>query len=231
MKDPFISAYSSLEARMKIVDVITNNLANSQTTGFKRDFGHVLQSQEGFDVGTAVDLTPGDLVHTNNDLDVAIDGPGFFAIDTPGGVRYTRNGSFSMNESGDLVTKDGMKVLSSSGSPINVGNGEISIQNGGVVLSEGNEIATLKIVNFKNPEQLMKEGFYRMVWKGDQGGVQDVPEPKVKSGTLERSNVNAMEEMVHLMAAYRDFESVQKTLKTLMTEMNSKLVQELGKLN
>ena len=231
MNDPYITAYSSLEARMKIVDVITNNLANSQTTGFKRDFGHVMQTEEGFDVGTAIDLTPGDLVNTKNDLDVAIDGQGFFAIETPGGVRYTRNGSFSLNASGEIVTKDGMKVLSSSGSPIIVGEGNVAIQDGGIVTVDGNEVATLKIVTFKNNHELMKEGFYRLIWKGDADGVQDVPEPKVKSGALERSNVNAMEEMVHLMAAYRDFESVQKTLKTLTSDMNSKLVQELGKLS
>ena len=206
MNDPYITAYSSLEARMKIVDVITNNLANSQTTGFKRDFGHVMQTAEGFDVGTAIDLTPG-------------------------GVRYTRNGSFSLNASGELVTKDGMKVLSSSGSPITVGEGNVAIQDGGIVTVEGNEVATLKIVTFKNDHDLMKEGFYRLIWKGDADGVQDVPEPKVKSGALERSNVNAMEEMVHLMVAFRDFEAVEKTLKTLTSDMNNKLVQELGKLS
>ena len=61
--------------------------------------------------------------------------------------------------------------------------------------------------------------------------MQDLPEPKVKSGHLEHSNVNSMSEMVHLMAAYRDFESVQRTVKTLMTDMNTKLIQELGKLS
>ena len=74
MSDSFIDAYSALEARMKIVDVITNNLANANTIGFKRDFGHVLQGETGFDVGTQIDLSSGDLVGTSNDLDVAING-------------------------------------------------------------------------------------------------------------------------------------------------------------
>ena len=95
MSDAFFAAYSALDARMKIVDVIANNLANSETTGFKRDFGRILESEHGFDVGTAVDLTPGDFIATKNDLDVAIQGSGFFAVQTPQGVRYTRAGNFA----------------------------------------------------------------------------------------------------------------------------------------
>src|SRR5439155_15664590 len=104
MNDPVIDTYSALEARMKIVDVITNNLANANTTGFKRDFGHILQDATGsFDVGTQVDLSTGDLVSTGNDLDVGINGQGFFAVQTPNGVRYTRNGSFNLSAAGELV--------------------------------------------------------------------------------------------------------------------------------
>lgn len=230
MSDAFIDAYSALEARMKIVDVITNNLANANTTGFKRDFGAILELETGMDVGTHVDLSGGDLVGTGNELDVAIDGPGFFAIQTPGGVRYSRAGSFTLNADGELVTKDGMKVLSSSNSPINVGQGKIAIQDGGAVTVDGNEVATLRIVNFNSPAKLQKEGFHRFIWNGAETGVQDVPEPRVKAGHLERSNVNAIDEMVHLMSAYREFEAVQRTLRTLMTDMNAKLIQELGRI-
>ena len=230
MSDLFIDAYSALDARMKIVDVITNNLANANTTGFKRDFGAILQSETGFDVGTKIDLSEGDLVTTGNDLDVAINGPGFFAIQTPNGVRYTRNGSFSLDENGELVTKDGMQVLNNSGSTIKVGRGKVAIQDSGAVTIDGSEAATLKIVNFKDTGQLQKEGQSRLVWTGAPDGVEDAPDPHLKSGALERSNVNAMDEMVHLMSAYREFEAVQKTIKTLMTDMNSKMIQELGKL-
>ena len=124
MSDAFFNAYSALEARMKMVDVIANNLANAQTTGFKRDFGRILESETGFRCRNPVDLSPGDFVTTGNDLDVAIDGQGFFAIETPAGVRYTRTGSFALNADGELVTKDGMQVLSTSGAPISVGDGD-----------------------------------------------------------------------------------------------------------
>jgi len=231
MSDQFIDTYSALEARMKIIDVIANNLANANTTGFKRDFGHILQDQTRVEAGTKVDFSTGDLISTGNDLDVAINGQGFFAIQTPNGVRYTRSGSFSLNAGGELVTKDGMPVLNSSGSTINAGHGKVAIQDGGILTVDGNEAATLKIVNFKEPQKLQKEGLSRMIWTGAPDGVQDVPDPHLKSGTLERSNVNAIDEMVHLMSAYREFEAVQKTLRTLMSDMNSKLVQELGKLS
>ena len=231
MSNALIDAYSALDARMKVVDVIANNLANANTTGFKRDFAHIFQGETGFDTGTQVDVSPGDLVSTGNELDAAINGPGFFVIQTPNGIRYTRNGSFSINADGELVTKDGMPVLNTSGSTINLGHGKIAIQDGGLVTVDGNEGATLKIVNVSDPRKLGKEGMYRLTWTGSPDEVQDVPDPHLKSGSLERSNVNAIDEMIHLMSAYREFEGLQKSLKTLMTDMNGKLVQELGKLS
>src|SRR5579885_1710828 len=225
MADPIIDAYSALEARMKVVDVITNNLANANTNGFKRDFAHILQGETGFDVGTQVDLSAGDITSTGNELDAAINGPGFFAIQTPDGLRYTRNGSFSLNANGELVTKDGMPVLNKSGSTISVGHGKLAIQDGGVITVDGNQVDTLKIATVNDPQKVQKEGLYRVAWTGNPDGIQDVPDPHVEGGALERSNVNAVDEMIHLMSAYREFEAVQKTLKTLMSDMTGKLTQ------
>jgi flagellar basal-body rod protein FlgF len=231
MNDSFTDVYSALDARLKLLDVITNNLANSNTTGFKRDFGHIFQQATGFQAGTTVDVSPGEIVSTGNDLDVAINGQGFFMLDTPNGRRYTRSGSFGLNSSGELVTKDGMKVMSSSDSPITIGEGRVEIRDGGIVTVDGNEVAALKVVTFDDPTKIQKEGLSRFVWNGGASGVQTVSDPPVRGGFVERSNVNAIDEMVHLMAAYREFEAVQRSLKTLMTEMNDKLIQELGKLS
>src|SRR5437868_4733221 len=227
MSDPIIDAYTALDARMKIVDTIANNLANANTNGFKRDFAHILQGENGFDAATQIDTSPGDLVYTGNDLDVAISGPGFFAIQSPNGVRYTRNGSFSLDANGLLVTKDGMPVLNKSGSTITLNRGKVAAQDGGILTVDGNEAATLQIVNFNDITKLQKEGLYRMAWNGAAAGIQEVPDPQLKSGSLERSNVNAIDEMVHLMSSYREFEAVQRSLKTLMTDLNNKLVSEL----
>jgi flagellar basal body rod protein FlgG len=230
MSDSFIDAYAALDARMKIVDVITNNLANANTIGFKRDFGHILQGETEFDVGTQMDLSSGDLIGTGNNLDAAINGEGFFAIETPSGERYTRAGSFGINAAGELVTKDSLRVLSTSNQPIVIGDGKVEIRDGGVVMVDDNEVATLKVVTFDDPSKLQKEGFQRLVWNGNPSGIKAVADPQVQGGYTERSNVNAIDEMVHLMAAYREFEAVQRTLKTLVTDMNSKLIQELGRL-
>jgi flagellar basal-body rod protein FlgG len=227
----FIDTYSALDARMKVVDVIANNLANANTTGFKRDFGHIFQNEVGFDAATHIDLAPGEIVATGNALDVALDGPGFFVVDTPNGPRFTRAGNFGLNAAGDIVTKDGMRVMSTSDGPITVGEGKVEVRDGGVVTVDGNEIATMKVVTLADVTKIEKEGFARFVWKGAPNGVQAVSDAPVRSGFIERSNVNAIDEMIHLMTAYREFEAVQRSLKTLMTDMNSKLIQELGRLS
>jgi flagellar basal-body rod protein FlgF len=231
MADQFIDTYSAMDARLKLIDAYANNLANANTTGFKRDFGRILQNEVGFEAGTQVDITPGDIMSTGNELDAALNGPGFFVIDTPNGPRYTRSGNFALNTSGELVTKDGLKVLSTSDSPISIGEGKVEIRDGGIVTLDGNEVGTLKVVTFNDVTKIQKEGVSRFVWNGALNGVQAVSDPPVRGGYLERSNVNAIDEMMHLMTAYREFESCQRALKTLMTDMNAKLVQELGKLS
>ena len=230
MSDAFTAGYIGMDSRMKLIEIVTNNLANLQTTGFKTDFGRLLESEKSLTVGSNIDMVSGEIGYTGNDLDVAIDGPGFFAVQTPGGVRYTRNGSLSLNESGDLVTKDGMKVLSTSGSPINARGLNVAIQDGGIVTVDGNEVATLKLVSFRNNTELQREGANRFVWTGAADGVQDVELPMMKGRALEHSNVNPTMEMVRLMTAYRDFESVQKSVRTIDSEMNGRLIQELGRL-
>jgi flagellar basal-body rod protein FlgF len=231
MADTFIDTYSALDARMKLVDAIANNLANANTTGFKRDFGRIYQGEIGYEAATQIDLSPGEITATGNELDVALDGPGFFVIETPDGQRYTRAGNFGLNAAGEIITKDGMRVLSTSDSPITVGDGKIEIRDGGVVSVDGNEVGSLKVVALPDPAKIEKEGFTRFVWRGAPNAVQTVSDPPVKGGVLERANVNAIDEMVHLMSAYREFEAVQRSLKTMMSDMNAKLIQELGRLS
>ncbi len=234
MNDAVFTAYEALEARMKMVDIIANNLANAQTTGFKRDFGQVLEeataTATNIEVYSLVDLAPGELVTTGNELDAAIDGPGFFAIETDNGTRYTRNGSFSVNADGELVLKDGLRVLSDGDTPIFVGTGKVSIQDGGDVLVDGNVVSTLRIVDFNDPKYLRKEGMFRLEWTGAALDVADVLEPRIKSGHLEKSNVRPISEMIELMGAYREFESVAQTLRSVTTEMDKQLLAELADL-
>lgn len=227
MSDPVI--YSALDARMRAVDTIANNLANASTVGFKRDFAGILagKMEETLNARTQVDLSSGNLINTGNELDVAIGGSGFFVIQTPAGERYTRSGNFGLNADGELVTKDSMKVLSASGSPIMLGRGKVAIQDEGVITVDNKEVAALKIVTFSDPAKLQKEGFCRFSWQGVAGGIQPAADPKLKSGYLEGSNVNPINEMVNLIATYREFEALQGVEKM---DSESKLIQEMGRL-
>ena len=234
MSDAIFTAYEALEARMKIVDIIANNLANIQTTGFKRDFGQVLEevseTEVNVEVVSQVDLTPGVLVTTGRELDAAIDGSGFFVVDTDNGTRYPRNGSFSVSSEGELVLKDGLRVLGDGDVPIFVGQGQVQVQDGGDISVDGNVVGTLRIVDFDDPRFLRKEGMFRYEWIGDPTGVTDALEPRVKGAHLEKSNVNSIAEMVELMGAFREFESVAQTLRSITTDMDKQLLAELADL-
>lgn len=235
MSDAIFTAYEALEARMRIVDIIANNLANVGTTGFKRDFGQVLEevvseTETKIEVVSLVDLTPGVLVTTSRELDAAIDGPGFFLMETDNGIRYTRNGSFLVNADGELVLKDGHRILGDGDTPIFVGPGQVRVQDGGDISVDGNVIGTLRIVEFDDTRYLRKEGLFRYEWIGDPTGVTDVLDPRVKGAHLEKSNVNSVREMIELMGAFREFESVSQTLRSVTTEMNKQLLAEIASL-
>lgn len=234
MSDAIFSAYEALDARMRLVDIIANNLANVQTTGFKRDFGQVFEELIDEDVTVQVrsqiDLNQGELISTGRTLDAAIDGEGFFVIETDGGPRYTRNGSFQVNADGDLVVQDGHRVLGDGDAPIFVGQGAVRIQDGGDILVDENVVGSLRLVTFDEPALVEKEGLFRLRYAGDPAGVRDALESRVKGAHLERSNVNSVGEMVELMSAFREFESVGQTLRSITSEMDKQLLAELADL-
>lgn len=234
MSDAIFSAYEALDARMHLVDIIANNLANVETAGFKRDFGQVFEEVVDEDVSlqvqSRIDLTQGELITTGRDLDAAIDGAGFFVVETDDGLRYTRNGSFQVNADGDLVLEDGHRVLGSGDAPIFVGAGIVRIQDGGDILVDDNVVGTLRLVTFDEPQLLEKEGLSRLRYAGDPAGIRDVLETRVKGAHLERANVNTVGEMVELMGAFREFESIGQTLRSITTEMDNQLLAELADL-
>src|SRR6266851_3125782 len=157
MNSGFYSAYAGFAARMDALDVVANNLANANTTGFKaqhefyRSFSAWLQpslttplnqaiNQFGILGGSKMDLTQGTIDSTGNDTDVALQGPGFFAIQTKNGVRYTRDGNFSLDKSRNLVTQQGDLVLSEQPNqrlqPIQIPAGKFTISpNGSISVS------------------------------------------------------------------------------------------------
>jgi flagellar basal-body rod protein FlgG len=237
-----------MKARSDALDITANNLANINTTGYKADraFGSFLKesltdsgSPKG--IGLAVnrsvrtdrdiDFSDGVILPTGRDLDVAIRGDGFLTVDTPHGVRYTRNGNLYQDANGMLRTADGNPILGASNSPIVLGQGEVGISDNGGVYLDGEEIDRLKVVVFSDMAQLEKEGESLFVNRG----VGDEAEPKLKtdmvvrSGFLEQANVNAVHSVVEMVGILRHFESIQRSLNHEVNDLDSKVIERLGK--
>jgi flagellar basal-body rod protein FlgF len=196
--------------------------------------------------GTYTQFDQGQLTPTGNSFDNALNGPGFFEVLTSTGVRYLRKGSFSINNEGKLVTDQGFIVLSKGAPPtlgvdgkltitsppenraIPVGNNKFTISLNGEVYGGNNKIADLSIVEFNEPSALKKEGNSLYI-NSDQQNIK-IGELKttVNQGFIEQSNVNAVTEMSNLINANRNFETIQRVIKTYDT-MSAKAVNEISK--
>lgn len=192
--------------------------------------------------GNYTDFTQGQLRPTQNPLDMAISGSGFFEVLSPGGIRFTRRGTFTLNNEGVLVTDQGYPVLSKL-SPEQITNntgarpsertirfapsGQVSVTFDGSIFQDGQKIGELSVVEFTDKQALKKEG----------AGLFINPEPEnmmakasssVRQGFVEESNVNAVAEMSSLIKATRHFESIQKAMKAY-DNIAQKGVNELAK--
>lgn len=202
---------------------ITNNLANVNTNGFKKD---TLSFDKALSMNSysSVDFSPGPIVHTGNDLDIALEGKGFFKIQTSEGVRYTRDGAFSLDNQGRLITRNGDSVLGESG-PIVISEPNIRINRDGQISDDNGPVDTLAIVDFNDLTLLKKEGASRYDYGGEQQDIVKAENPNVQQSYLEKSNVNPSEEMIKMIEAYRNFESVQKAIQS-MDEVTNKMVND-----
>lgn len=217
---------------MSQLDYVTNNLANANTPGFKGEYLHYSQmtQAEGLapDSGRIiVNFSPGMLQETGNSLDAALKGDGFFVVEYQGGRAYTRQGNFSVDENGYLTTAFGDRALGESG-PIRVDGDRISIDEQGRVLSDGDEAGRLRIVRFENPQVLQRRGSGLFSDPGNAGETP-VDAPGLKSGTLELSNVNVVQEMVRMIDIQRTFEAYQKVIHT-MADQDKLSTSRVGKL-
>ncbi|MFS4458464.1 flagellar basal-body rod protein FlgF [Bdellovibrio sp. HCB2-146] len=191
--------------------------------------------------GTFTDFSQGGMKHTGNALDVAIDGKGFFEVATPGGVRLTRAGNFTLDGNGQLVTKDGHPVLS-AGAPgadpaarvirVNgTGAGPLSIADNGDVFEGTQNIGKLSLVNVNNPDTLQKVGSSLYTFKSNSTpDMTNINNPSLKQGFLETSNVNIVQEMTDMIQTNRVFESTQKAISAY-DQMADKMINVVGKTN
>lgn len=175
------------------------------------------------------DYTDGNIVATGNKLDFAIQGEGFFKVaGQDGRVYYTRDGSFTTNQDGNLVTKDGRTVLGVNG-PINLSGTDVSVDPDGSILIDGDVVAQLDIVQIGNKEDLRKVGnsLYAAV---ENAEIQEEPfVGTVLNEHIEGSNVDIINEMVNMITGFRSYESTQKVINT-QDELLGKVVNDLGKV-
>jgi flagellar basal-body rod protein FlgF len=263
-------------AQQRKVETIANNVANANTTGFKKDQiafkEHLSALEHGTDIDlpnkewapedfyrsygaekamvkidvTHTDFSQGQITPTNNPLDVALQGNGFLEVLTPNGIRYTRNGSLSINPQGQLVTNNGFKVLTKlpiedtgltkndlealpkpEDRLVQLGNGPISINQQGQIFQNNNQVSELSITEFKNAHLLRKEGRSLYI-NQDTANLMANKTTVLHQGALEGSNVNPIQEMSNLIKAQRTFESIQKVMKAY-DSMAAKSYNEIGK--
>jgi flagellar basal-body rod protein FlgF len=178
------------------------------------------------EVRSATDFSPGPGRHTGNELDVTLDGAGFFKIQTAEGIRYSRNGSFRLDSDGNLVNQQGDKVLGQNGT-IPIQDGYVTIDKDGNVLVDNETVDKILVVDFQKQELLKKEGHSYYKYEGEEVDITSPKDVGIQQGYLEQSNVNPTEAMIQMMEAYRAYESVQKAIQT-MDEITNQLIADAG---
>jgi len=256
-----IAASGGVKQQLKM-DVLANNLANLNNAGFKSDGLVFREIYPPFDEDSSADasknalLPPNDsnenvayvtvdtvytdhsqgIFHkTDNPLDLALEGDGFFEIDTPQGIRYTRNGNFRLDTGKYIVTQDGNFVLDKNKQKIKIEDNSAKIDfgpDGTISMGSGfgNQPAgTLGLVKFEDARVLAKEGngLYKIMDNAIKPLTAD--NIKVEQGVLERSNVNSIEEMTNMITAIRGFEAYQKVIQSI-DEADDQAVNSIGRV-
>jgi flagellar basal-body rod protein FlgG len=209
-------------------DQIANDLANSSTPGYKSDrsvqqsFGDLLLANSStgqpigsLGLGTAIvaertDLSQAPLRETGQPLDLALEGEGFFAVQTTAGTRYTRDGQFQLDGAGRLVNQSDLPVLDSNGKPITIGNAakDVTIGPDGTITAGGRAIARLNVVSLTAP---VKEG--DTLFSGIPGAVPATT--AVRQGSVEGSGVNPARAMVDMLVSFRAYEAQQRVVHAI----------------
>jgi len=250
MNGALFSAVSGGVAAAERLDIVANNLANINTAGFKAQYLLMSSRDPGEDtmlpdVGpltglpgataittaleTVTDFSQGPIQESGNPLDIALMGPGFFAVTTPDGERYTRQGQFQLDPEGVLVTSSGHPVQDDKGQEIELPPGRIEIDAGGGILVDGDPSGRLRVVAFPDPAMLVPVGGSSFM-KTD---VEIVPEDvdlagtRVLQGSIEGANVDAIRGMLDLIDVARGYEAYMQAVQQVDDTMQT-AVQQVG---
>jgi flagellar basal-body rod protein FlgF len=237
MESGYYAALTGLVAKFDALDVAANNLANTETSGYKaqdefyRTYSAVLGNSSigplnaainnyGVLGGAATDVGIGPIQATGNPLDIALQGQGFLVVKTPAGDRYTRDGSLRVNAKNILTTESGDPVMGiipelngkPGEGPITVRQGALSIGPTGVISVDGSVLGQLKIVEFPRNTPLTLEG--GNYYSAPTAAETPAASPQVKQGALESSNVNPMSQMVNVILLQREAEMLQSAISS-----------------
>ena len=228
-------------AAYRSMDVIANNLANVSTPGFKREsvkFEEMLQhvspseDQKGpqaisfvRDAGVSRDLSGGRFEHTGSPFDIAINGNGYFAVQTPAGERYTRNGHFALNADGIIVTEQGDPLLGDGGPiTVTIDDGDVSFGPDGTISGKQGQMGKLRIVQFANERGLTKQGASLYSTSQTPTPATDVT---LAQGMLESSNVQPVIEISRMIEVMRSYEATASLDKST-EDMKRQAIEKLG---
>jgi flagellar basal-body rod protein FlgF len=245
MNSGYYAACTGLIARTEALDTIANNLANAGTSGFRAShnvFSSLLVAnsggplsvlnQDANDYGvlsaTQLDTSQGSMVPTGNDLDLAIQGPGYFAVQTAKGIVYTRDGAFRVSPTSQLITASGDRVLGEGNVPVTIVGAPVSISPDGTISSDGAISGHVKVVEFTPGTQM--KSFGGNYYTAPATSVIPATNSQINQRMLEASNVNAVTTGVELMNAQRELETMRHALSMMDGELDKTAVQDLPRV-
>jgi flagellar basal-body rod protein FlgF len=224
------------------MDITANNLANVDTVGFK--FESMISNDDPVTmptpgqpptnvnfvagVGVARDFTEGSLVQTGSPLDVAIEGRGFFQINTPSGPRYTRDGRFRVDATGTIVDQDGDQVDGGGSIVLDPKKGPVAISATGDVSQSGQNVGKITMVNFEALAALSKDGNNQ--YRNDSNLTPTASTASMRQGFLEQSNVDPVRQITRLIEVSRAYDSMSNMLSAT-DDLSTAAVQRLGAVN
>jgi flagellar basal-body rod protein FlgF/flagellar basal-body rod protein FlgG len=237
----FYSACAGLAARIRTLEVAADNLANMNTAGFRSQtpsFRSFLLSATGGVAGRAVNtfvglsgtrlnLAPGQVQQTGNDFDLAVEGSGYFAVQTRDGVKYTRDGQFRLSSDRTLVNAGGDAVLGEGG-PLRLPSGQMSVSSDGTVSVDGALVGKLQVVEFATGAEPVAVG--KSYLEVPEQDVRATKQATIRQGALEQSNVDPIGEAVGLVALQRHAEMLQRALSMFHSEMNRVAAEDIPRI-
>ena len=215
MENAGYTALSRQSGLMREMQIVANNIANSATTGFRQEglvfSEHVASMDAGSSISMAgatvrnTSMMQGALTQTGGALDLAIEGEGFFQVETPQGLRLTRAGNFSSNGEGDLVTNDGHRVLDAGGAPVFIPPDatDLSVSADGTVSSDGRPLTQIGLYLPVDPHDMIRED--GVMFRSD-AGMEPAENARILQGFLENSNVDPIGQMARMIEVQRAYE-------------------------